>query len=85
MTYAEFKIARDAIEREMSAASAALQRFPRSEIGLTPDSVKALPEFQSAKRAYAVVFARLREVNAAHLKRFSREILQDRRKGRGTV
>lgn len=52
------------IQDRVDAASAALKAFPKGPMGLTPDAVKALPEYQAAKREYAVAFAALRAANA---------------------
>jgi hypothetical protein len=82
ITLDTFKLTRAEIERDMAVASAALQSFPQSELGLTPDRVKALPEWQSAKRSYDVAFSRLRAWNAAHLKRFAGELQEERRNRR---
>ncbi len=80
ISFDTYKLVRNDIMRDMAAANAALQEFPRSAIGLTPDSVKALPEFQAAKIAYGAAFERLRQWNATHLKRFSRELRNERRR-----
>ncbi len=54
----------ESIEAEVRAASAALQQFPRGLMGLTPDEVKASPEYQAAKTRYGLAFARLRKWNS---------------------
>lgn len=53
-----------AMEGEYYAASQAMQRFPRGAMGLTPDDVKASPEWRAAKARYERAFARLRAFNA---------------------
>ncbi len=51
------------LEAEVAAASAALRDFPRGSMGLTPDAVKASPEWRAAKTRYELAFARLRSWN----------------------
>ena len=58
--------ARRSLQDQMKAASVVLQQFPSGPMGLTPDDVKASPEFQAAKRAYAASFAALRAFNTRH-------------------
>lgn len=53
----------DTLEAEVKAASAALKEFPRGTMGLTPDDVKASPEWRAAKTRYELAFARLRAWN----------------------
>ena len=61
------------LESECEAFSRAMQSFPRGPMGLTPDHVSASPEFQQAKRAFDASFRRLRDFNAAFLKKFKKE------------
>jgi len=76
-SYQESKAERDAIDSELSAISDKLGAFPRLANGLTPDSVKALPEYRALRSAYDSAFKRLRIVNAEFVKRFKREIKAD--------
>lgn len=57
-----------AAEGEYYSASAAMGRFPRGPMGLTPDDVKASPEWRKAKARYDRAFANLRAFNAAMVK-----------------
>jgi hypothetical protein len=41
-----------------------LNKFPKGEMGLTPDAVKASPEFKMAKSNYDEAFFSLRRYNA---------------------
>lgn len=61
------------LEAECETFSRAMQRFPRGPMGLTPDHVTALPEFQQAKGAFDASFRRLRDFNALFLKKFKKE------------
>ena len=72
---------RDALNAELRGATDALNALtdelagdaPRL-MGLTPDSVKADPRWQVAKRKVDGLFRNLQWFNAAYTKRFKREI-----------
>jgi hypothetical protein len=55
-------------------AAAVLAVFPKGAMGLTPDAVKASPEWQAAYRIERAAFAELRTFNAMYVKRFKKEI-----------
>jgi hypothetical protein len=67
-----------AIEAEVDAASEALRAFPRGPTGLTPDAVRATPEYRAAKSRYARAFARQRDFNETFTKRFAKELRAER-------
>jgi len=54
---------RDAAERAVKAASAALRRYPRDPLGLTPDAVKASPAWRADKARYDNAFRALQAAN----------------------
>lgn len=54
------------LESDVHRASLALKVFPRGITGLTPDSVKATPEWKAAKNAYNVAFEILRQFNQSN-------------------
>ena len=77
----EFAIAKQAqmaLESQLRDVSAFLSTFPKSAMGLTPDSVKATPEWSAAKRDMDILFANLRAFNAVFCKRFARELRDER-------
>lgn len=77
--YSKARAERDKIEADVARCGAVLRAFPTvGPLGLTPDSVKAAPEYRSAKIAYDAVFARLREFNASFTKLFADEIRAER-------
>ncbi len=78
MTYEEFKAKRAELDSEVAAASAALQLFPRSAIGLTPDAVKFSPEYRKAKARYSDAARNLRNFNTRHLSQFRVEARAER-------
>jgi hypothetical protein len=52
------------LEEEVDRTSKELKKFPKGPTGMTPDDVKATPEWQAAKRNYGQAFAKLREFNS---------------------
>ena len=58
--------ARQKLRADVDRTSAAMQVFPRSALGTTPDSVKASPEFKAAKKAFELAFAALRGFNSVY-------------------
>ena len=78
--YAEAKARAVELEAATRQTSAALKALSGGgPMGLTPDAVKATSEWKDAKHAYDVAFAALRTFNTIYLRRFGREIAQDRR------
>lgn len=73
MTYAEFCAARADLETQMALAEVTMSVFPKGPMGLTPDHVKAMPEFRAAKADFNAAFQALRTLNQTHLKRFAAE------------
>jgi hypothetical protein len=55
---------RNQLEARLEIASNKLRAFPVGPTGITPDSVKASPEWRAARRAVDTAFTELREVNA---------------------
>jgi len=78
MTFEEIKALHDQIDAEVTAASAALQTFPKGHLGLTPDEVKASSEFRAAMQSYNSAFLRLRSINYTLTHKFADELRQDR-------
>ena len=54
-------------------------RYPRGPMGLTPDHVKAMPEFKALNSAYQRAAAASRAFNAVYTKQFSKEIRAERK------
>jgi hypothetical protein len=52
------------LEEAVSRFSKELKKFPKGPTGMTPDDVKATPEWQEAKRNYNQAFEKLREFNS---------------------
>lgn len=77
----EFKAAKAeaaVVEKEMSEAQAGIDAFPRGAMGLTPDAVRATPEWRAAKVRVDRAFARLRAFNTIFVKKFAKELRAER-------
>lgn len=79
MTYNEAKQAREVIEAEIKSHRTVLSTFPKGPMNLTPDAVKAIPEYQLAKRGVEGTFARLQKFNTIFVKLYADEIRAERR------
>lgn len=77
--FEDAKAERDLIQKEVDAAGAVLRTFPKGgPLGLTPDAVRATPEFRAANARFQKAFARLRAFNTIYVKRFANEIRAER-------
>jgi len=68
------------IEKEVEAAEAVLQTFPKGPMGGARDNVRGTPEFRAANARFQKAFARLRAFNAIYVKRFAKELRAERAK-----
>ena len=57
----------------------AFDSFGKTPMGLTPDHVKAMPEWKQAKASFDKVFAELRTFNGWFMKTFKKEIQAERK------
>ncbi|MBX9900034.1 MAG: hypothetical protein K2Y28_04540, partial [Burkholderiaceae bacterium] len=80
------KIIRDLADDQSKRFSGALQAFkdqhPSLQFGITPDDVKAMPEYQLLSKNSDFAFNELRRVNEWIVKNFKNENSEDVRKGR---
>lgn len=82
MNYLDAKTYKQALYTKNDKASEALKEFDKygkSSMGMTPEHVKARPEWQAAKHAYDVSFAELRAFNQWFVKTFKKEIKSEPR------
>lgn len=81
-SYETAKVIRDARQASLDAASNEMKKFDHLRLpnGLTPDAVKALPEYQCAKIASEFAFAGLREINGYINKHFKKERKAERKR-----
>ena len=73
ITYEQAKDVRDNLEGHVSRLGAKLKEFPRLSNGLTPDSVRAKPEYGFAKRQFDLAFSDLQNFNKRFIKFFKQE------------
>lgn len=71
------------LNSEVDRAGAVKNAFPRGPMGLTPDHVKASPEFRAASAAYNTAFQKLRQFNSSYVKTYAKELRAERIKRRG--
>jgi hypothetical protein len=85
--FAEAKAEQARLEQEMSAAEGVLKTFPRGAMGLTPDHVRATPEWQAAKARSSKAFKALQDFNTDFVSTFAKELRaeRDERRARGRL
>jgi hypothetical protein len=74
---------RDRLEQEVSAAGKVMGTFPHGATGLTPDHVKATPEWRAAKARLTRAFAALQNFNIVFTSAFAKELRAQRAERRG--
>ncbi len=76
------KQAKIALESALDSAGKSLKAFDsygKSAMGMTPDFVKAMPEWKQAKQNFDKAFAELRAFNGWFVKEFKKEIAAERK------
>ena len=63
----------------VDALSDKLNSYPKGLFGLIPDEVRATDEFISVKNQFNREFKRLREINGQGVKKYKKEIQQERK------
>ena len=82
MNFQEAKAYKAQLENLLDFADKRLKAFDsygKSPMGLTPDHVKAMPEWKEAKMAFEIAFQNLRNFNAKYTKAFKKEIQEERK------
>jgi hypothetical protein len=81
LTFEQATHMRNIFEAQMKDAAQALKAIEgvgTGWMGLTPDSVKASPKYQEARRRFDWDFDSLRKFNTWYVKTFKRELAQER-------
>ncbi|ASA22730.1 hypothetical protein [Paenibacillus donghaensis] len=82
MIYEEAKANGQKLQKQTNACSDVLKgfnKYGKNALGMTPDHVRAMPEWKEAKKAYDESFANLRGFNTWFMKTFKKEYAADRR------
>lgn len=82
MTYEEAKLHKENLETKNKMYSDKLKEFDKygeGVMGMTPDHVRAMPEWKRAKAECEMSFAQLRHFNGWFVKTFKKEYAKDRR------
>lgn len=82
MNFQEAKAYKTQLESLLDFADKRLKAFDsygKSAMGLTPDSVRAMPEWKEAKETFDIAFQNLRNFNAKYTKAFKKEIQEERK------
>lgn len=78
MNYTEAKQIAQTLWDASRTSSAVLNGFPKGSMGLTPDSVRATPEWKVAKAQEDSDFKKLQNWNTFYVKTFKKEINAER-------
>jgi len=73
MTYLEALQIRDELDRTVDNASKRLNAYPKGAMGLTPDSVKATPEWQADSKKFNACMKLAQNFNRMFVKQFKKE------------
>lgn len=82
LTFEAAKAIADKLWTDSGLADRTLNAFidaqgPRGPMNLTPDRVKAMPEYQRLKNLNELAFQQLRNYNAVYVKKFKKELSRD--------
>ena len=66
----------DQLNEVLDFANRALAKYPKGDMGLTPDIIKRMPQWQADKRAFEASMRNLREFNTVMLRKYKREYRQ---------
>lgn len=72
----------DQLNEVVDFANKALGKYPKGDMGLTPDIIKRMPQWQADKRAFETSMRNLREFNTVMLRKHRKEYrkhIQDKR------
>jgi hypothetical protein len=88
MDFEAYKSERDRLVGIMRAASQRMRELAGSEprpMGLTPDHIKFSPAFRAARAEYDQAHAALGRLNTGNLKRFKRQLIDERDQRRAAL
>ena len=82
MSYTIQKQVKQSLENDVEQAEKDLQEFDKygkGPMGLTPDHVRAMPEYKKAKADFDKAFTIMQKFNQQFVKQFKKEIAKERR------
>lgn len=82
MSYAIAKVTASLLNSDYTAAIRNFKAIPgvgSGPMGLTPDDVRARPDYRIAKQAVDKAFAELRAFNSMYVKRYRKELATERK------
>lgn len=81
MNFTESKELKNKLENKCEEFSNVLRSFSgdKNTIGLLPDSVRLTPEYRFARKQYDEAFKALRSFNSIFVKKFKKELAQERK------
>ena len=82
MSYIIQKQVKQSLENDVKQAEKVLKEFDKygkGDMGLTPDFVRAMPEYRKAKAEFDNAFQVLRKFNQQFVKQFKKETAKERR------
>ncbi len=79
MNFEQAKQRRDDITRELDHWTAAVNSFPKGNMGLTLDSARSLPAYREARSNVDRLFRELQNFNTWFVKEFKAELAEERR------
>lgn len=77
-TWPEAKAAQESASARVKAASATMDKYPKSSMGLTPDAVKASPQWRADKAEMDAAMFELQRANSVVAKSFAKESAAER-------
>jgi hypothetical protein len=72
LTFEQYQLELSVLTTDVKNASKAINGFAKESNGLTPDHIRALPEFQEAKSKFNIAFAKMRSFNGTISAKFKR-------------
>ncbi|MNC28828.1 hypothetical protein D3C76_165270 [compost metagenome] len=73
-TFEQAKEKQDQLNAACDTASNTLNKYPVGPMGLTPDNIKATPEYRRDKACFEIAFKALQDYNKWFCKRWKREL-----------
>ena len=79
VTFEDAKKIKAQLEENCKKLGDAFDKYPRGAMGLTPDHIRATPEYQREKKLYNIAFTQLQNFNKVYVKQFKKELAEERK------